>query len=93
MPGLSRIALALSVLLMSVATAGALATAGGRVYAGGSRKANRFMDIELQVLAGGRRANWRIDVYGPCTGNLRLGRTVGTDAGNTPSDPRLRISA
>jgi hypothetical protein len=78
---------------MSVATAGALATAGGRVYAGGSRKANRFMDIDLQVLAGDRRANWRIDVYGPCTGNLRLGRTVGTDAGNTPSDPRLRISA
>ena len=50
------------------------------------------MDIEIQVLSAGRRANWRIDVFGPCTENLRLGRTVGTDAGNTPQDPQLRIS-
>jgi hypothetical protein len=48
-------------------------------------------DIEIQV-SGGRRVNWRIDVFGPCTENLRLGRTVGTDAGNTPQDPQLRIS-
>ena len=66
--------------------------AGSPVYAGGSRKANRYMDIELQVLPGGHRANWRIDVYGPCTENLHLGRTVGTDAGNTPQDPQLRIN-
>ena len=83
--------LGVTVLLLFAVTAGALA-AGGHVYAGGSRKADRYMDIELQVLAGGRRANWRIDVYGPCTENLRLGRTVGTDAGNTPQDPQLRIS-
>jgi hypothetical protein len=62
------------------------------VYDGGSRKANRYMDIELQVLPSGHRANWRIDVFGPCTENERLGRTVGTDAGNTPPDPQLRIS-
>ena len=50
------------------------------------------MDIEIQVVPGGRRANWRIDVFGPCTENEQLGRTVGTDAGNTPPDPQLRIS-
>jgi hypothetical protein len=72
-----------------VATAGALA-AGGRVYAGGSPKANRCMDIEIQVLPGDRRGNWRIDLYGPCTEYERLGRTVGTDAGNAPADPQLR---
>ena len=77
--------------VLLVASISALA-AGSPVYAGGSRKANRYMDIEIQVLSGGRRANWRIDVFGPCTENLRLGRTVGTDAGNTPQDPQLRIS-
>ncbi|HTT27906.1 MAG TPA: hypothetical protein VMG37_05820 [Solirubrobacteraceae bacterium] len=94
MGGASRLgrAVAVSVLVLLIATAGASA-AGGPVYAGGSPKANRYMDIEIQVLAGGRRANWRIDVYGPCTENERLGRTVGTDAGNTPSDPRLRINS
>jgi hypothetical protein len=66
--------------------------AGSPVYAGGSRKANRYMDIELHVVTGGHRANWRIDVYGPCTEYEHLGRTVGTDAGNTPQDPQLRIS-
>ena len=30
--------------------------------------------------------------YGPCTEYEHLGRTVGTDAGNTPQDPQLRIS-
>ena len=62
------------------------------MYAGGSRRANRHMDITIQVLPGGRRANWRVDVFGPCTEHLRLGRTVGTDAGNTPQDPRLRLA-
>jgi hypothetical protein len=84
--GLATLGVVLLVVSMS-----ALA-AGSSVYAGRSRKANRYMDIELQVLPGGRRANWRIDVFGPCTENLRLGRTVGTDAGNTPQDPRLHIS-
>jgi hypothetical protein len=51
------------------------------------------MDIAIQVLSAGRRGNWRIDVYGPCTENERLGRTVGTDAGSTPPDPQLRIKA
>ena len=87
---LSR-AIGLSALGLLIATAGALA-AGDGVYAGGSPKANRYMDIELQVLPGDRRANWRIDVYGPCTEYERLGRTVGTDAGDTPTDPQLRIS-
>src|ERR1700733_7417762 len=84
--GLATLGVVLLVVSMS-----ALA-ASSPVYAGGSRKANRYMDIELQVLPGGRRANWRIDVFGPCTENERLGRTVGTDAGNTPQDPRVRIS-
>ncbi len=84
--GLATVGVVLLVVSMS-----ALA-AGSPVYAGGSRKANRYMDIEPQVLSGGHRADWRIDVFGPCTENLRLGRTVGTDAGNTPQDPQLRIS-
>jgi hypothetical protein len=84
--GLATLGVVLLVVSMS-----ALA-AGSPVYAGGSRKANRYMDIEIQVLPRGHRANWRIDVFGPCTENLRLGRTVGTDAGNTPQDPQLRIS-
>jgi hypothetical protein len=62
------------------------------VYAGASRRANRHMDITIQVLAGEKRANWRVDVFGPCTEHLRLGRTVGTDAGNTPQDPQLRLT-
>jgi hypothetical protein len=49
------------------------------------------MDITIQVLGGGHRARWRIDVFAPCTEHERLGRTVGTDAGNTPPDRRLRI--
>ncbi len=76
---------------LSAVSVSALA-AGGPVYAGGSPKATRHMDIEIQVAPGGRRANWRIDVFGPCTENEQLGRTVGTDAGNTPPDPQLRIS-
>lgn len=51
------------------------------------------MDITIQVLTGGRSANWRVDVFGPCTENEQLGRTVGTDAGNTPPDRRIRIRA
>jgi hypothetical protein len=87
----ARRAIAVTVIGLLVGTAGA-AAAGGPVYAGGSPKADRYMDIEIQVLAGGRRANWRIDVYGPCTEHESLGRTVGTDAGGTPPDPQLRIS-
>jgi hypothetical protein len=49
------------------------------------------MDITIQVLRGSRRAKWRVDVFGPCTEHLRLGRTVGTDAGNIPQDPRLHL--
>ncbi len=59
--GLATLGVVLFVVSMS-----ALA-AGSPVYAGGSRKANRYMDIEIQVLSRGHRANWRIDVYGPCT--------------------------
>jgi hypothetical protein len=77
---------------LSVTAAVAMAVTPG-VYKGGSRTpANRYMDIQLQVLRGSRRANWRIDVSGPCTENERLGRTVGTDAGSSPPDPRLKIS-
>jgi hypothetical protein len=88
-----RICLGVAVLgvVLLVASMSALA-AGSPVYAGGSRKASRYMDIELQVVHSGRRANWRIDVFAPCTEDLHLGRTVGTDAGNTPQDPRLGIS-
>jgi hypothetical protein len=75
---------------MLTGSAGAVIS-GSHVYAGGSRKAARYMDIELQVLAGGSRANWRLDVYGPCTEHERLGRSIGTDVGNTPPDPQLRI--
>jgi hypothetical protein len=32
-------------------------------------------------------------VFGPCTENDRLGRTVGTDAGNTPPNPQLKVHA
>jgi hypothetical protein len=49
------------------------------------------MDITIQVLGGGHGARWRIDVFGPCTEHERLRRTVGTDAGNTPPDRRLRV--
>lgn len=77
--------------VLSTVTVSALA-AGSRVYTGGSRKANRYMDIQLQVLPGGTRANWRIDVFGPCTEHERLARTIGTDAGATPPDPRLQIN-
>lgn len=80
----------LATLLLAAAVA--LAARSG-VYKGGSRPANRHMDIAIQILGGGKRANWRIDVYGPCTEHERLGRTVGTDAGSTPPDPQLRIKA
>lgn len=78
--------------VLGVMPAVALAVTSG-VYDGASRPGNRHMDIAIQVTDGGRRANWRIDVYGPCTENERLGRTVGTDAGSTPPDPRLRITS
>ncbi|MBV9605150.1 MAG: hypothetical protein JO027_08585 [Solirubrobacterales bacterium] len=76
----------------AIAAAGAAAAVAPGVYAGRSPRAVRHMDIELQVLPGDRRANWRVDVFGPCTEHLTMGRTVGTDAGNTPQDPRLRLS-
>ncbi len=75
--------------LVLVGAASAFAATG--VFAGGSPKATRHMDIAIQVLANGRRANWRIDVFGPCTEDDQLSRTVGTDAGNTPPDRPLRI--
>ena len=84
------IALALTLLLASAATAWAIYRG---VYTGGSKPGNRHMDIALQILKGGHRANWRIDVYGPCTEHEQLSRTVGTDAGNSPPDPQLRIHA
>ncbi len=51
------------------------------------------MDISFQLVDAGRKANWRVDVFGPCTENDRLSRTVGTDAGNTPPNPRLNLHA
>jgi hypothetical protein len=78
-----------TVVLTLVGASAALGAAG--VYAGDSPKATRHMDITIQVLSGGRRANWRIDVFGPCTEDDQLSRTVGTDAGNTPPDRPLRL--
>jgi hypothetical protein len=78
--------------LMVTALSATVAFGAGGVYAGGSPKAMRYMDITIQVLAGGHSANWRVDVFGPCTEDDHLGRTVGTDAGNTPPDRRLRIT-
>jgi hypothetical protein len=75
----------------AIASVSAVAAVAPGVYAGGTPRANRYMDITIQVLRGGRSANWRIDVYGPCTEHERMGRTVGTDAGNTPPDPRLTL--
>ncbi len=50
------------------------------------------MDIEIQVLRGGSRANWRIDVFGPCIrSDTQLDRTVGTDSGG--GDKQLEIRA
>ena len=89
---MTRRATAIIVAALVLATSGAgAALAATGVYSGGSRKATRYMDITIEVLSGGRSANWRVDVYGPCTENEQLGRTVGTDAGNTPPDRRLRI--
>jgi hypothetical protein len=83
-------AIILASVALTLSGAGAALAAGG-VYAGGSPNATRYMDITIQVLSGGRSANWRVDVFGPCTENEHLGRTVGTDAGNTPPDRRLSI--
>lgn len=82
--------IALVVTVLAGASAGTALAASG-VYSGGSPKRTRYMDITIQVLAGGHRANWRVDVFGPCTENEQLGRTVGTDAGNTPPDRRLEV--
>lgn len=83
-------AIVLASVLFTVASA-TVAFASASVYAGGSPKATRYMDITIQVLSSGRSANWRIDVFGPCTEDDQLSRTVGTDAGNTPPDRRLRL--
>jgi hypothetical protein len=69
----------------------AVAVAPG-IYAGGTPKAKRYMDIAIQVLRGDRRANWRIDVFGPCMhSDDQLDRTVGTDSGG--GDKQLRITS
>src|ERR1700733_1252904 len=83
-------AMILATIVLTALGAGTALAASG-VYSGGSPKRTRYMDITIQVLAGGHRANWRVDVFGPCTENEQLGRTVGTDAGNTPPDRRLGI--
>jgi hypothetical protein len=75
--------------VITLAFAVPAAYGASRVYAGGSRPANSQMDIALQLLRDGR-ANWRVDVTGPCSQpGYRLGRTVGTDSGD--GDRRLRI--
>jgi hypothetical protein len=83
---------AFAVLAVALASAG-VAIAAARVYSGGTPKANRYMDISFQLVDAGRKANWRVDVFGPCTENDRLSRTVGTDAGNTPPNPQLHVHA
>ena len=70
-----------------------VARAASPVYSGGSPKGVRHMDIMLGLVDGGRKADWRVDVFGPCTENDSLGRTVGTDAGNTPPNPPLVLHA
>ena len=73
-----------------IAPSAAMAVSRG-VYKGGSKKAARHMDISLKVLRGARKANWRIDVYGPCNEGDTLSRSVGPDVGNDPPDPYLHL--
>jgi hypothetical protein len=84
--------MALSLMLLAALPTVALGVSRG-VYRGASKGGSHHMDIAIQVLRGARQANWRIDVFAPCTEHEQLGRTVGTDAGNTPPDPRLQIKA
>jgi hypothetical protein len=50
------------------------------------------MDIAIKMLHSDRRADWRVDVYAPCSvSEYSMGTTVGTDAGSVPPDPQIRF--
>jgi len=47
------------------------------------------MQISFMLARDGRRANWDVNVYGPCSDGSQLGRTIGTQV--QPPEPLLRI--
>lgn len=90
--GRIRAVLALATVGTALVLAAAAAAVTPGVHAGRTPKAARYMDIAIQVLGGDKRANWRIDVFGPCIhSDDQLDRTVGTDSGG--GDKELQIRA
>lgn len=88
-----RRVLTVTVLVATTCVTAALAATPG-VYTGSTPLRHpRHMDIAIKVLHGGRRADWRVDVYAPCSvSEYSMGTTVGTDAGSIPPDPQIRFN-
>jgi hypothetical protein len=88
-----RRVLIVTALVAATCVTAAFAAAPG-VYAGSTPLHHpRHMDIAIKVLHGGRRADWRVDVYAPCSvSEYSMGTTVGTDAGSVPPDPQIRFN-
>jgi hypothetical protein len=62
------------------------------IYAGGSRPGDHQMDISIQVLRGGHRANWRVDLEGPCDAAHCLRSIPCETSGWLPSATRAALS-
>jgi hypothetical protein len=80
---------------LGVAVGLAAAAAPGLYTGGGGHRGSaqsRWMTIAIQVLPHGRPANWDVGVFGPCSNpTYGNGTDIGTDAGDIPPDPPLRI--
>jgi hypothetical protein len=67
----------LATMWLAFASGIALASAG-TAYTGGSPKATHEMQIYL-YLRPHHRAEWRVDIEGPCSKGSKMGRSIGTD--------------
>jgi hypothetical protein len=74
---------------LGLALSGGVAfSSGGVTYTGGSPKASHVMQIYL-YLQPDHRAQWDIDIRGPCSQGSELGRAIGT--GTSVHEPLLHL--